>query len=93
MKNNTQYELEKEFLNYIIHKDYYKFLKSELTKYVQHGKTNVFKHGRAVAYNSFKLANALSKSFNIGFDMESLVDAGYMHDMFMYDWHEKGRKS
>ncbi len=85
----SQYRLEKDFLNYIVHKDYYKFLKEELSKYIQHGNTTVFKHSRDVAFNAYKFANAFHNRFHTSFDFESLVNACYMHDMFMYDWHEK----
>ena len=85
----SQYKIEKEFLNYIVHKDYYKFLKKELSKYIQHGSTTVFKHSRDVAFNAYKFASAFHNRFHASFDLESLVNACYMHDMFMYDWHEK----
>ncbi len=89
MNKLENYNLEKDFLKYIIHKEYYKFLKEELSKYNQHGHTTIFKHSRDVAFNSYKFGRMLERKFNFKLDFESLVDAGYMHDFFMYDWHEK----
>ncbi len=89
MNTKNNYELRKSFLNLIIKKDYYKFLKNELKKYCQHGKTSTFKHCRDVAYTSYLMAKFFENRFNASLDTENLVDAAYMHDMFMYDWHEK----
>ncbi len=79
---------EKEFLKYIICKDYYKFLKEQLSKYPQHGSTSIFKHSRDVAYNSYKIGLFFNNKFKTSIDLAVLVEAGYMHDFFMYDWHE-----
>lgn len=75
-----------QFFSYIINKKYYKFLRTELSKYIQHGKTNTYQHCRNVAYASYKFAK---KFFKNSIDYESLVNAAFMHDMFLYDWHEK----
>ncbi len=88
MSQKNKYQFEKSFLNYIVHKDYYSFLKTELSKYIQHGNTSVFKHSRDVAYNSYRLSNFFKKYFNANIDNDSLIHAAYMHDMFLYDWHE-----
>jgi len=83
------YNTKKEFLNIIINKNYYKFLKTKLKQYRQHGKTTTFKHCRDVAYNSYLLAKFIESKFNISVDISNLVCSAYMHDMFLYDWHEK----
>ena len=80
---------EKYFLKYIIHKEYYYFLRNELSKYTQHGNTSIFKHSKIVAFNSYVVGNFFEKRFNAKIDFDSLISAAYMHDMFMYDWHQK----
>ena len=80
-----QYSLKKEFFNHIVHEDYYPFLKSELKKYYQHGKTTIFKHCRNVSFCSYKVGKRISKKI----DLDALVRSAFMHDFFMYDWHEK----
>ncbi len=80
-----QYSLKKEFFNHIVHEDYYPFLKSELKKYYQHGKTTIFKHCRSVSFCSYKVGKRISKKI----DLDALVRSAFMHDFFMYDWHEK----
>ena len=74
----------RDFYNYIFYKDYYKFLKKELNKYYQHGHTTIYKHVRNVSFMAYNKALKSHKKI----DYESLVNAGFMHDLFMYDWHE-----
>ena len=83
------YNIKKEFYGYIVKKYYYLSIRKELCKYLQHGNTNIMKHCRNVAYHSFILAKILERKFNIKFDYESLIIGAYLHDLFMYDWHEK----
>lgn len=47
------------------------------------------KHTRKVAYLSFTFAKFLEKRFHISFDYEDLIIGAYLHDLFMYDWHQK----
>lgn len=89
MYTNKFFKIEKDFLNYIIHQDYYKFLKDELNKYTQHGNTSIFKHSRDVAFMSYKMGSFFQNKFNAKIDYKDLIQACYMHDLFMYDWHEK----
>ena len=63
-----------------------------LKLYKQHGLTSVFKHSRNVAYRSYILAKKLEKRYNLKFDYDELVTAAYLHDLFLYDWHEKGHR-
>jgi len=83
------YSYKKEFLNHIVHQDYYSFLKRELKKYYQHGNTTILKHSRNVAFNSYKVGNYFKNKFKNKIDIDILVQSAYMHDLFMYDWHEK----
>ena len=92
MKNTLtirNFELKKEFVKYELNNEYYKFLRLELAKYYMHGKTTTFYHCRHVAYYSYYLAIKLNQRFKAEFDMQTLINAACMHDLFMYDWHEK----
>lgn len=57
----------------------------ESTKYMQHGKTSVFRHSVSVAYTSFWLA----EKWRIKVDNKALIRGALLHDYFLYDWHEK----
>ena len=83
------YKIKKEFYGYITKQIYYSPIRKELSKYLQHGNTNIMKHCRNVAYFSFVCAKFLEQKFNMKFDYETLVIGAYLHDLFMYDWHEK----
>ena len=80
---------KKEFYAYIRTKIYHAYIRKELSKYIQHGTTTIHKHTRNVAYLCFLCAKKLEKIFNIHFDYEALIIGAYLHDLFMYDWHEK----
>lgn len=59
--------------------------------YYQHGKTTVYKHSRNVAYYSLLWAKKLEKRFNIKFNYKNLIVGAFLHDLFLYDWHEKDK--
>jgi len=84
-----EYSVQKEFYMYIRKQFYHDYIRKELSKYIQHGNTTIRKHTRNVAYLSFVCAKILEKRFHIQFDYEALIIGAYLHDLFMYDWHEK----
>lgn len=88
-KRLYNYKLKREFYSYITKKLYYSSIRKELSKYLQHGNTNIMKHCRSVAYLCFVCAKNLEKKLNIKFDYNALIIGAYLHDLFMYDWHEK----
>lgn len=59
--------------------------------YFQHGKTTVLKHCKNVAYYSLLLAKKLDEKFNISFNYNNLIIGAFLHDLFLYDWHEKDK--
>ena len=59
--------------------------------YFQHGTTTVLKHCRNVAFYSFLLAKKLEEKFNISFNYNNLIIGAFLHDLFLYDWHEKDK--
>ena len=80
-----------EFYKYIYKLTKYKYIKKLLKNYKQHGKTSVCEHSRNVAYRSFMLAKRLEKRYNIQFNYDDLIVGAYLHDFFLYDWHEKNK--
>ena len=80
-----------EFYKYIYKLTKYKYIKKLLKNYKQHGKTSVWEHSRNVAYRSFRLAKKLEKRYNIQFNYDDLIVGAYLHDFFLYDWHEKNK--
>ena len=59
--------------------------------YYQHGTTSVLKHCRNVAYSSLIVAKKLEEKFNITFNYKDLIIGAFLHDLFLYDWHEKDK--
>lgn len=69
-------------------KNYKKVCKLE-SLHFQHGATTVYKHSRNVAYYSLLWAKRLEKMFRIKFNYKSLIAGAFLHDLFLYDWHQK----
>lgn len=82
-------KMKREFYSYITKQTYYPYIRKELCKYMQHGNTTIMKHCRNVAYLSFACAKIFEKKLGLKFDYKSLIIGAYLHDLFMYDWHEK----
>lgn len=83
---------KRDFYKYIYKINKYKYIKRLLRMYKQHGITSVFKHSRNVAYRSYILAKKLEKRYNLKFDYDELIAGAYLHDLFLYDWHEKSEE-
>ncbi len=54
-----------------------------MKNYIQHGKTSTFDHSMVVAFKSFRLCRRLN------LDYRSASRGGLLHDLFLYDWHDK----
>ena len=67
----------------------YAFVKDLLREYKQHGDTSVWEHSRNVAYRCYVVAKYLEEKCFIEFDYEKLMVGAYLHDFFLYDWHDK----
>lgn len=76
--------VDEEYLSYIT-----EFAKSdavkEMKKYVQHGDTSTYEHCLNVSYYSYKVAKKL------GLNAKQCAIGGLLHDLFLYDWHDKDR--
>lgn len=53
--------------------------------YVHHGNTTCYAHCVSVAYYSYQFAVETDAKVNL----RSLVRGALLHDLFLYDWHEK----
>jgi len=66
-------------------RDLYKNSVVRSMKDIEHHKNvSCFEHSIKVAYISYKIA----KKFNL--DYVSAARGGFLHDFYLYDWHEKG---
>ena len=83
--------VKREFYSCLRNIDNYKQVCSLQSMYFQHGTTTVLKHCRNVSYNSLVLAKKLNEKFNISFNYENLIIGAFLHDLFLYDWHEKDK--
>lgn len=81
--------LKREFYLYLRNIENYKEVCKLESLYFQHGTTTVHKHSRNVAYYSLLLAKKLEGKFNIKFNYNNLIIGAFLHDLFLYDWHEK----
>lgn len=57
----------------------------EMKKYIQHATTTTFEHCYNVSYICYKLAKEKGYKVNIN----SLIRGAFLHDFYLYDWHEK----
>ena len=62
---------------------------STMKNCTQHGSTSVYRHSVRVAYLSYRIASALP----VKIDYVSLVNGAFLHDYFLYDWHEPGEQT
>ena len=86
-----QQGLKREFYLQLRKIENYKEICKLQSLYFQHGKTTVLRHCRNVAYYSLLLAKKLDEKFNIPFKYNNLIIGAFLHDLFLYDWHEKDK--
>lgn len=58
----------------------------KMRDYMQHGVTNCYQHCLNVSYYNYRVCRAL------GLDARAGARAGLLHDLFLYDWHDCGKK-
>lgn len=85
----TTYQLKKEFYLQLRNIEKYEQIQVLESACFQHGNTTVYKHSRNVAYLSIALAKKIEKKLHISFNYSNLLVGAFLHDMFLYDWHEK----
>lgn len=60
---------------------------AEIMKHcIQHGQTTTFEHVISVVRLSFYL----NRHFHLGASEPELVRGAFLHDFYLYDWHENG---
>lgn len=57
-------------------------------RFYQHGVTSVYSHSLNVAYESCCLA----EHFHLRVDYHALIRGAFLHDYFLYDWHDREHK-
>lgn len=57
----------------------------KMKNYLQHYNTSCYEHSYKVAFLSFLIC----KKFNL--DYVAAARAGFLHDLFLYDWHVKSK--
>ncbi len=55
-----------------------------MKNYIQHGNVTTYDHCLSVAFLSYGIA----KKFHSRVNMEELMAAAFLHDFYLYDWHE-----
>lgn len=60
----------------------------KMKTFVQHGNKSTFHHVLHVSYLSF----IFIRKFNLPMDERSVVRGGFLHDLYLYDWHIKDTK-
>lgn len=53
--------------------------------YIQHGSITTYRHCADVTRMCFWL----NRRFHLGADESTLVRGAFLHDLYLYDWHEK----
>jgi uncharacterized protein len=61
----------------------------EMKNYMQHGETSTYEHSLAVCMYSYAIACRLPFMCR---SKRSLVYGAMLHDLFLYDWHNKGHR-
>lgn len=65
---------------------YRRHLKAQQMKnYIHHGSVTTYDHSDRVALNCF----LVNRRWKLGLDEEKIVRAAFLHDFYLYDWHEK----
>ncbi len=57
-----------------------------MKKYIQHGRISTYDHVVSVVCLSFYL----NRRFHLGAPERELVRGAFLHDFYLYDWHENG---
>ncbi len=55
----------------------------KMKDFIQHGTVSTYDHALSVAFTAYEMA----KKYR-GVNMEELMAAAFLHDFYLYDWHE-----
>ena len=78
------YYKDKKF-NKIIKKYSDSDIVKQMDNYIQHGNTTTKAHCENVAWISY----TLNEKLKLHADDKELIEASILHDLYLYDWHEK----
>lgn len=59
----------------------------EMKKYIQHGAVTTYCHAESVT----RLCYLLNRRWHLGADEGILVRGAFLHDFYLYDWHENDK--
>ena len=59
----------------------------EMKRYIQHGAITTYEHVERVT----KMCFLVNRRWHLGADERALVIGAFMHDFYLYDWHENDR--
>ena len=59
----------------------------EMKRYIQHGSITTYEHVERVT----KLCFLINRRWHLGADERALVIGAFMHDFYLYDWHENDK--
>ena len=59
----------------------------EMRNYIQHGTISTYEHCESVT----ELAFLLNRRLRLGADERILVTGAFLHDFYLYDWHENDK--
>lgn len=59
----------------------------EMKQYIQHGTTTTYEHAERVTRMCF----LLNRRWHLGADEKELIRGAFLHDFYLYDWHENDR--
>lgn len=59
----------------------------EMKQYIQHGSISTYDHVERVTQMCF----ALNRRWKMGADEGTLVRGAFLHDFYLYDWHENDK--
>lgn len=59
----------------------------EMKRYIQHGSISTYDHVERVT----RLCFLLNRRLGLGADEKALVLGAFLHDFYLYDWHENDR--
>lgn len=58
---------------------------NQMNEYIQHGNTTTLEHCENVAWISF----LINRKLHLNADEKQLIEAAILHDLYLYDWHDK----
>ena len=77
MRSRKFNEIIKEYKNFDVIK--------QMDKYIQHGDTTTMEHCENVA----RISCIINERLNLNANEKELITSAIMHDLYLYDWHEK----